>query len=507
LAPKVATADEAAKLIPTSGTIGVCGCLSILEPDTVLRGIENRFLAEGYPRDLTVIHPVMVGTKGTGLNRLAHDGLLRRLIGGSFPIFPDYEISIMIKQDRVEAYSLGIGTILHWLRESGAGRPGLLTDVGLHTYIDPRFDGGRLNSAAKAPLAELVQLAGREWMFYPAMRLDAAVIRGSSADDKGNISVVHEPASLGIFTLALAAKQSGGTVIAQVRQLVESGSVHPRLAIVPSRLVDVVVVDPNQSQTAHGEHGDFTGELRSLLSVAPMPVTIETAIARRAMRELRDGQLVNLGYGIPALIPALGFPERLHERVHFSIEHGSIGGIPEGMALFGAAANPDVIMDSPSVFDMYDAGLLDITCLGMAQVDEEGNVNVSKFGPISPGSGGFCHICHRTKKIIFCGTFTAGGLQADFVNGRLVIRKEGRVKKFVQKVGQITMNGRAAREKGQEVLYITERAVFRLGAKGLELIELAPGIELEKEVLSHMEFPIEVSSNVRQMDSSLFARA
>ncbi len=506
--PRIVTASEAAQLVPDAATVALCGCLSLLEPDAILRGIEARFLQDGHPRNLTVIHPVMVASrKGTGINRFAHDGLMRRVIGGSFSIFPDYEITGMIKQDRVEAYNLPIGTIMHWMRESGAGRPGLLTGVGLQTYIDPRVEGGRTNGAAKDPLSQIVHLGGREWLFYPALRVDVAIIRGTSADAQGNISIEHEPVSLGIFSLALAAKRSGGTVIAQVKQRVESGSVHPRLTLVPGRLVDAIVVHPAQPQTGTGEHPELTGEARILLQPDPVPLTIDSAIARRAMREMQDGQLVNLGYGIPAKIPALGFSQRLHERVAFSIEHGPVGGLPEGMELFGASTNPDILMDSTFVFDLYEGGHLDITFLGLAQADQEGNVNVSKFAHMAPGSGGFATICHRTRKIVFCGTFTAGGLQAEIVDARVSIRKEGRVKKFVRRVEQITLNGQAAREKGQEILYVTERCVLRLGAEGLELIEVAPGIDPAKDILLQMEFPVAIPPHVATMDPALFRDA
>jgi len=505
---RILTSAEAAELIPDGATIALTGCLSILEPDTILQAIEARFLQEGHPRDLTVIHPIMVASrKGSGINRFAHDGLMRRVIGGSFSIFPDYEITGMIKQDRVEAYNLPIGTIMHWLRESGAGRPGLLTAVGLQTYIDPRVEAGRANGAARAPLSEVVTLAGREWLFYPALKIDVAIIRGTSADPGGNISVEHEPMSLGIFYLALAAKRSGGKVIAQVKQRVERGSVHPRLTVVPGRLVDAIVVDPAQPQTGAGEHPELSGEARIRLQPDPVPLTIEAAIARRAMKELEDGQLVNLGYGVPALIPALGFPDRLHERVAFSIEHGTVGGLPEGMALFGAAANPDLLMDSTCVFDMYEGGQLDVTFLGIAQVDAEGNVNVGKFAHMVPGSGGFANICHRTPTIVFCGTLTAGGLQAEIVDGRVVIRKEGRVKKFVKRVEQVTLSGKAAGAKGQRVLYVTERCVFRLGTHGLELIEVAPGIDPARDILPQMEFPVAIPPTVATMDPALFREA
>ena len=505
MAPRIVTAAEAAQLIPDGGTVAVCGCLSMLEPDTVLAGIEARFLQDGHPRDLTVVHPVMVGSKkGAGINRFAHDGLMRRVIGGSFSIFADYEITGMIKQDRVEAYSLPIGTILHWLRESGAGRPGLFTAVGLHTYVDPRVEGGRANGAAQGALAEVVRVRDREYLFYPSLRVDVAVIRGTSADAQGNISVEHEPASLGIYTLALAAKHRGGTVIAQVKRRVETGNVHPRLTVVPGRLVDAIVVDPTQPQIASGEHPELTGEIRALLSPDPVPVTVAWAIARRAMQEIGDGQLVNLGYGIPASIPALGFSRLLHERTAFSIEHGPVGGLPEGMDAFGAAANPDLLIDSCSVFDLYDGGLLDVTALGLAQADRHGNVNVSKFAHMAPGSGGFCNICHQTKKIVFCGTFTAGGLQADIVDGQVVIRREGKVKKFVSQVEQITLSGKAAREKGQKVLFITERAVFRLAPDGLALIEVAPGIDPAKHLLPQMEFPVPIPPGLPVMDPALF---
>src|SRR5512136_2814237 len=267
MAPEIVTASQAAQLIPDGATVVLSGCLSVLEPDAALRGIETRFLEEGHPRDLTVIHPVMVASgKGTGINRFAHDGLMRRVIGGSFSIFADYEITGMIKQDRVEAYNLPIGTIFHWLRESGAGRPGLFTDVGLHTYVDPRVEGGRANGAAQGALSEVVRVRDRDYLFYPSLHVDAAIIRGTSADLQGNISVEHEPASLGIYTLAVAAKHCGGEVVAQVKRRVESGSVHPRLTIVPGRLVDAIVVDPEQPQIASGEHPELSGEIRTLLS-------------------------------------------------------------------------------------------------------------------------------------------------------------------------------------------------------------------------------------------------
>jgi propionate CoA-transferase len=505
MTPPMMTPDEAARLIPEAATIAVCGCLSMLEPDAVLRGIEERFLREGRPRDLTVVHPVMVGgRKGAGINRLAHDGLMRRVIGGSFSIFADYEITGMITQDRVEAYNLPMGTIFHWLRESGAGRPGLFTDVGLGTYVDPRVEGGRANAAARGALSEVVRLRDRDYLFYPSLHVDAAIIRGTSADPQGNISVEHEPASLGIFSLAVAAKRCGGKVVAQVKRRVESGSVHPRLTVVPGRLVDAVVVDPEQPQTSAGERPEIAGEVRLLLAPEPAPATIAATIARRAMRELRHGQLVNLGYGVPALIPALGFPDRLHERVGFSIEHGPVGGLPDGMATFGASANPDLLLDSVFVFDMYDGGLLDVTALGLAQADRHGNVNVGKFAHMVPGSGGFCNICHRTKKILFCGTFTAGGLEADLTGGRLVIRREGKVKKFVSRVEQITLSGEAARAKGQEVLFITERAVLRLAPEGLALVEAAPGIDPAKHILPQMEFSVSIPTELPVMDPALF---
>jgi propionate CoA-transferase len=276
------------------------------------------------------------------------------------------------------------------------------------------------------------------------------------------------------------------------------------LTIVPGRLVDAIVVDPEQPQMVVGERPEIAGEVRVLLQPEPVPATIAAAIARRAIREFKDGQLVNLGYGVPALIPALGFADRLHERVAFSIEHGPVGGLPDGMATFGPSANPDIIMDSTFVFDMYDGGLLDVTALGLAQVDRHGNVNVSRFAHMVPGSGGFCHICHRTKKILFCGTFTAGGLEAEFANGRLAIRREGKVKKFVSQVEQITLSGDAARAKGQEVLYITERAVFRLAPEGLALVEVAPGIDPATHILPQMEFPVAVPTGLPVMDPGLF---
>jgi propionate CoA-transferase len=429
---------------------------------------------------------------------------MRRVIGGSFSFFPDYEITGMIRQDRVEASNLPIATIRHRLRESGAGRPGLLSGVGLHTYADPRVEGGRADGAARGALAEVVTLAGREWLFCPSLRVDAAVIRGTSADPLGNIAVEHEPASPGIYALAAAAKHSGGTVIAQVKQRVEAGSVHPRPTVVPARLVDAVVGEPAPPQTVGGERPELTGEVPLLLDPEPVSASVAPVIARRAMQEIREGRLVNLGYGIPATIPALGVARKPHERVAFSTEHGPVGDLPDGMATFGARANPGILLDSSLVFDQYDGGLLDVTLLGLAQVDREENANVGKCAHMVPGSGGVRNICHRTPKIVFCGTFATGGLEEELGDGRLTIRKEGKVKKFVSRVEQITLSGRAACAKGQDVLYVTDRAVFRLTERGIAIAEVAPGIEPATDILPHMEFPVAIPPNVPVMDAALF---
>jgi len=503
------TAKEASKLIGDNSNILVCGNLSMLEPDTILKALEERFLSEGRPRNLTIVHPTNVGHgKGTGLNRFAHKGMVRRFIGGSFPIWPNHEISAMLRENKVEAYNLPMGTIFRLIRAIAEGKPVFITQVGLHTYIDPRVEGGRMNEVTKEDLGEVLNLNGEEWLLYKTFPIDIAIIRGTTADEKGNISLEQEVATLGILYMAMAAKNSGGKVIVQVKRKAVEGSLHPRMVKVPGALVDAIVVDEGQFQTSLKEYNPaLSGEMKVSLGLSTLPLNekIERMIiAKRAFQEIKEGQIVNLGYGIPAIISQLALKNNFYKRVNFTIEHGPFGGVPEGMEVFGASSNPDTIMDTLEVFDFYNGGGIDVAFLSFAQVDRKGNVNVSKFMNRNQGCGGFIDITYRTRKIIFCGTFTTKGLEIECKDGKLNICQEGKVKKFVKNVEQITFNGKQAIKKRQEVIFITERGVFKFTKKGMELLEVAPGIDIKEDILANAEFDITISDKLKKMSRESF---
>ncbi|OGB92112.1 MAG: hypothetical protein A3H39_19375 [candidate division NC10 bacterium RIFCSPLOWO2_02_FULL_66_22] len=513
---KVVDVASAVALIRSGSTVAVIGTGAVLEPDLLLRALEQRFLETGEPRDLSVVCPMLPSDlSGTGgMNTFSHPGMLRRIIAGAYNKRRAPRLNEMILGNEVEAYNLGMGTILHLLRCVAGGSPGLLTDVGLGTYLDPRIEGGRLNAVTKEDLAEVLTLGGREVLYYRPFPIDVAIVRGTAADDKGNLSMEEEPNYLGALTLAMAAKNSGGMVIAQVKRRVLADSLDVRLVKVPGILVDAIVVHPKQTQlspqsydAALGPNLAFSGGLRIPFDGARrLPLTDRKVIARRAAQELQLGDVVNIGVGLPAEVPLVALEEACLERVTFTNEHGTIGGLP-GTAYdtsFVVAANPDAILDSACQFDLYNGGGLNIAFLGLAQVDAEGNVNVSKFAGEVTGSGGFPHIVHRARRIVFCATFTSGGLETVVADGRLTILREGRIRKFMRAIEQLTFNAAQALANRQEVLYVTERAVFRLGDQGLELAEIAPGIDQEKDVLGQMEFRPRVSANLRAMSARLF---
>lgn len=495
--------DEAAELIADNATVLVCGNGSVLNPDTVLAALERRFLETGRPRNLTEVHPVVMGFHpGTGIDRFAHEGMTKRVIGSGYGVWKLRNMNEMIRECKVEAYNLPMGVLFQLMRAIAAGQPGLITPVGLHTYVDPRVEGCGWNEISKDDsLVKVINLEGQEFLFYRGYPIDVAIIMGTTADEDGNISVEDEPSTLGILPFAMAAKNSGGVVIAQVKRKAARGSLHPRMVAVPGVLVDAVVIDPDQPQSVERFEAGLTGQLRVPLDQIPrMDEGVEKAILKRAAKELQPGDLVNLGFGLPAYMPWVAVELGLHDQVKFTTEHGTIGGIPAGWTLFGTAYNADMLLDSSSLFDLYAGGGLDVTCLGMAEVDAQGNVNVSAFGERKPGCGGFIDITFKAKKIIFCGTMTAKGLREEIRDGQLVIVQEGTVKKFVPQVQQITLNGREAVRKNQQVLYVTDRCVFRLTPNGLQLVEVAPGIRVDEHIRPVVQFEFSVADRLGVMD-------
>jgi propionate CoA-transferase len=507
---QVIPADAAAALVRDESTIFLGGLAMMGLAEEVLIALERRFLAENHPRRLTTWACGAIGNSGTGgMVHFAHKGMIKRTVAGHFGQ-TGKELMGMIYADEVEAYNFPQGSLSHLTRHIAAHTPGLLTKVGLGTFVDPRQQGGKLNASAREDLVQLTEFGGEEWLYYPCPKIDVAIIRGTLADEKGNITLDKEGVHLEQLQIAQAARACGGIVIAQVEQVVQAGSLHPKRVKVPGILVDYVVIGKPETQMQSittGFNPALCGDVRvPVSSLTPMPLDERKVIARRAALELKRGAITNLGIGIPAGIPAIAAEEGVADLLTLSIESGVNGGVPAQGGDFALAYNPESIIDQSAQFDFYDGGGLDASFLGLAQTDNQGNVNVSMFNGRPVGCGGFINITRSTPKLVFCGTFTAGGLDVVVEDGRLRILQEGRSRKFIEQVEQITFNGIDAARRGQQVLFVTERAVFRLTSDGLELEELAPGVDLERDVLAHMGFR-PIMRNVRSMDARLFMPA
>jgi acyl CoA:acetate/3-ketoacid CoA transferase len=486
------TAAAAAAMIKKGDTVAVSGNgAGMTSAEAIFAAVEKRFLKTGEPRDLTLVHSLGLGDRGElGTNRFAHEGMIRKIIASHFTW--SAKIQQLIREERIEAYCFPGGVIQQLLREIGAGRPGLITHSGLGTFVDPRQDGGRCNLRSRENLVELMSIDGREVLRYKPFKVDVAIIRGTYADTRGNISSEEEAMDLDIQSIALAAHNSKGIVLAQVRQVVEAGSLQARSVRVPGIMIDAVVEEPDQ-QLFYGIGYDPTvsGSRRAHLgrSTAEMPAKLERRIiARRAAMELRSGASVNFGFGIPGGIFGVIAEQGIEGDLWMSVEQGVHNGRMLDDRLFGAARNPDAVVPSIEQFDYYSGGGIDITFLGMGEADASGNVNVSHLGGNLVGPGGFMEIAQNAKKVVFCGTFDAQGSQVRWEDGRLGIVKPGQIRKLVGKVERITFSSDYAREHRQEVLYVTERAVFRLAAGGMRLMEVAPGIEIERDILPYMDF-------------------
>lgn len=487
---KILGAEQAAALVGDGATLAVTGGGGgLVEPDAILAAIEARFLASGHPRGLTLVHALGLGDRDRrGVNRLAHEGLVRRVIGGHWTWSP--RMQALARDEKIEAYVLPGGVISQLMREIGAGRPGLITHVGLDTFVDPRREGGRVNASARDSLVETITIGGRELLLYKPFPVDIAVIRGSTADPLGNVSMDQEAANLDTFALALAARNSGGKALVQVRGAVAANSLVARAVRIPAPLIDAVVVVPDQRQSYACVYDPaLSGERHGVEPPEEaVALTLREVIARRAAEELRDNAVINFGFGIPDAIAKL-LARRGHlGRYYQTIEHGTYGGSLLDGILFGFARNPTAMIDSPSQFDFYGGGGLDIAFLGMGEVDARGNVNVSALGGLTVGPGGFIDIAQNARKVVFCGSFEAKGAEVAAGGGKLAIARHGSVRKLVEEVAQITFSGPQALKSGQEIVYVTERAVFRLTPDGLALTEVAPGIDLRADVLDRMGF-------------------
>ena len=498
---KICDPHQAAALIADAATVLVDGSGGgVNEPAAVLAALETRFHAERHPRDLTLLHVSGMGDgHGGGIDRFAHVGMVKRVIGGHWGwSAPMQELA---RTEQIEAYCLPQGTLSHLLREIAGDRPGVLSRVGLGTFVDPRLGGGRLNASAVEDIVELVELRGREWLFTPAFPIDVAIIRGTRADTDGNVSMDGEGLLAETLSAAQAARNSGGLVIAQVRELVGSGTLDPRRVRIPGVLVDALVIDPRQRLSyATADDPFLTGELRAPSTArAAMPLSVRKVIARRAALELRRGDVINLGFGMPDGVAAVLAEEGVDSQVTFTVEQGHVGGVPAGGSDFGMCLNPAASLDAGHQFDWYDGGGLDVAVLSFAELDALGNVNVSSFGGRLPGVGGFINISQGARHLVFVGTLVAGGTYRIGSGGTIVPPEAGRPK-LVEQVQQISFSARQALAAGRSATYVTERAVFDLTRDGLLLTAIAPGLDLATDVLDHMQFKPLISPELSTID-------
>ncbi len=503
LRPIIITANEAARLIPDGATVGIGGAgAGHAVPDRLIQALGECFRQTGSPRHLTTFHPCGIGdNQSRGLNHLAQEGLIRRDIGGFWGNAPG--LVQLARAGKIEGYNFPQGVLSHLTRAMASGKPGVLTTTGLHTFVDPRLEGGRVNAQTTEDLVEVIRVGGQDYLFYKTLSIDVALIRGTAIDKEGNLTMDEEVGSFSMLSLAQAARRKGGIVIAQVKR-VEDAHARPGQVKVPAVWIDYVVVEPEQTMTFLSDYEPALIDRTATYAEEKLELSgFRKIIARRAALELRPGAFVNLGYGLPDGVPIVARQEGIADQLSFMIEQGAIAGIPTTGLNFGAMYNPIAIVDDGYQFDFFQGGGLDIAFLGFAEIDRFGNVNSSRFGNVMTGCGGFIDISQNTGKVIFCGSFAAKST-GEGRDGQLHLANRGTIRKFVNDVEQITFNGRYGAKCGQQVLYVTERAVFRLTADGPLLSELAPGADLHQDVLDLMEFQPLIATDLGRMDRRCF---
>lgn len=511
---KVVTAEYAASLVKDNMTLLVGGFVGSAVPEELLIALKNQYEEKNTPKDLTLFHCAAVGDGGErGANHLGREGLIETLICGHIGLEP--RLNELVVGEKIAAFMIPQGVTAHMLRAMAGGKPGALTHVGLKTYADPRLEGCKVNQKAidsGIEVVSLVDIEDENYLLYKSFPLDVAFIKGTYGDSKGNISLEKEAAFVDQIEMAMATKNTGGIVIAQVEELVKDNSRKAQDVKVPGFLVDYVVVgkpENNLQVWTHEENRpELSGEVKIPMSdLEPMALTERKVCARRGAMELEKNKLINLGIGVPQGVATVASEEGFLDDITLSVEVGVIGGMPLDGVAMGASINPEAIINQSNMFDCYDGGGIGVTFLGAAEIDKNGNVNVSKFGPRVVGPGGFINISQNAKKVCFTGTMTAGGLKVSVGEGKLNIDNEGSVKKFKEEVEQVTFSGEYAIETGQEVLYITERAVFKLTKDGIMLMEVAPGVDIQKDVLDQMEFEPLMADEVKVMDERIFKEA
>lgn len=504
------TAKEAAHLIKNGDTVASAGMALMGLCEDVIRSTEARFLETGEPKNLTLFYGAHQGNNPIteyGWDHWAHEGMLKRWNGGFLGASP--KIMELCNTNKIEAYCWPMGNILHMYHEIAIGRPGLMTKIGLKTYADPRLEGSKVNQVSTEDICKVINFEGEEYLFYPKPVLNVGLIRGTTVDTHGNLTFEEESINSEALSLAMSVKQCGGIVIAQAKYKAAAGTIHPRTVHVPGIFIDYVVINEDihthQQNEASAYNPAMAGNIKADLAEFPkLPLTEAKVIARRAAMELKKGTSINLGIGIPQNIASVVNEEKCGKYVTLTSESGTVGGVAITGKAFGNCWNPECFLDEDVQFTWYCGGGLGAAFLGLAETDERGNVNVSKFGPRFNGPGGFIDITQPTKKVIFCGAFMAGKLQTEVKDGKIHIINEGKFRKFVSKVGQVTFSGDYAVESGQDVMYITERGVFELTKDGLMLTEIAPGIDLEKDILANMDFKPVISPDLKEMDAALF---
>lgn len=501
----VMTAQEAVKYIDDDDTLAICGAGGgIVDPEVLIQALRDRYVETGEPRNLTLWHSTGLGDRDSrGMSPLAQKGLVKRAIGGHWGQSP--RLAEMAERNEIEAYNFPQGIMAQLARTAAAGQPGILSRVGLNTFIDPRQQGGRLNEVTREELIQLTKVNEEEYLFFPVVPLDVCFIRATIVDTEGYASLEDEITYVDVLALAQAVHNRGGVVILQAKRMVKAGSIHPRKVMIPGYLVDIVVVNPKQEQLYNGSDAFFSGDyIAEEGEVNPLPLDQRKVVARRALMEIGVGNVGNVGVGIADGIGTVAREEGIGEEFTLTVETGAVGGATAQGIFFGASVNARALMDMPTQFDFYDGGGLEVAFLSFAEFDAKGNVNVHKFNGKIMGTGGFVNICSGSKKVVFCGTLRAGGLKTKVSDGTITIEQEGKFEKMIPQCEEITFSGEQALKQGQEVVFITERAVFHLTKEGIVLTEVAPGIDVQKDVIDQMGFAPIISNDLKQMDERIF---